>query len=75
MSPLTPAELRQRAVSLSLIWGDGPEDRRVASELLAALANWDPVLLWRASLGDAGHGPSGRDLLFAALEAAAAARS
>jgi len=43
---VAPAELRQRAVELEAdLWRDAAEDRRGAAELLAAFADYDPVLL------------------------------
>jgi hypothetical protein len=55
LSPLNPAELRQRAIKLKAdLWSDDAEDRRGAAELLAALADYDPAPLRRALLGEAG---------------------
>jgi hypothetical protein len=66
-----PSELRQRAVELEAdLWRDHPEDRRGAAELLAGLADYDPALLRRALLGEAGSGSAGRDLLANAIECA-----
>jgi hypothetical protein len=66
-----PAELRQRAISLEAdLWPDHAEDRRGAAELLAAFADYDPALLRRALLGEAGSGSAGRDLLADAIECA-----
>ncbi len=68
---MTPAELRQRAVELEAdLWRDHAEDRRGAAELLAGLADYDSALLRRASLGEAGSGAAGRDLLADAIECA-----
>ena len=68
---MTPAELRQRAIELEAdLWADQPEDRRGAAELLAAFADYDPALLRRALLGEAGSGSAGRDLLADAIECA-----
>jgi hypothetical protein len=65
------AELRQRAVELEDdLWPDHAEDRRGAAELLAGLVDYDPALLRRALLGDAGSGSAGRDLLADAIECA-----
>jgi hypothetical protein len=68
---MDPAELRQRAVELEAdLWPDYAEDRRGAAELLAGLADYDPALLRRALLGEAGSGAAGRDLLADAIECA-----
>jgi hypothetical protein len=68
---LDAAELRQRAVELAVdLWPDHPEDRRGAAELLAGLADWDPALLRRAMLGEAGSASAGGDLLADAIECA-----
>jgi len=69
--PLDPADLRQQAIQLQAdLWPDRAEDRRSAAELLAAFARYDPALLRRALLGDAGSGSAGRDLLADAPECA-----
>jgi hypothetical protein len=69
--PVNPAELRQRAVELETdLWPDHAENRRGAAELLAGLADYDPALLRRALLGEAGSGSAGRDLLADAIECA-----
>jgi hypothetical protein len=69
--PVDPAELRERAVELEAdLWPDHAEDRRGADELLAAFADYDPALLRRALLGEAGSGSAGRDLLADAIECA-----
>jgi len=66
-----PAELRRRAVDLEAdLWPEHAEDRRGAAELLAAFADFDPALLRRAQLGEAGSGSAGRDLLADASECA-----
>jgi hypothetical protein len=66
-----PAELRQRAIDLEAdLWPGHAEDRRGAAELLAGLADYDPALLRRALLGEAGAGCAGRDLLADAIECA-----
>jgi hypothetical protein len=66
-----PAELRRRAVELEADpWPDHAEDRPGAAELLAAFADYDPVLLRRALLGEAGSGSAGVDLLADAIECA-----
>jgi hypothetical protein len=65
------SELRKRAVELEAdLWPDHAEDRRGAAELLASLANYDPVPLRRALLGEAGSGSAGRDLLADEVECA-----
>ena len=67
---MTPTELREYAVSILITAGNGPEERRAAAELLAALADWDPELLRRAAIGQTGDGNRGRDLLLEAVEVA-----
>ena len=68
---VSPAALRQRAIELEAgVWPNDTEDRRGAAELLAAFADYDPALLRRALLGDAGSGSAGRDLLADAIECA-----
>ncbi len=67
---MDPAELRQRAAELEAeLWADQPEDRRGAAELLAAFADYNPALLRRALLGEAGSS-AGRDLFADAIECA-----
>lgn len=71
LTPVDPAELRQRAIELEAgVWPKHSEDRRGAAELLAALADYDPGRLRDALLGDAGSGPAGRDLLLEAIACA-----
>jgi len=66
-----PAGLRIRAIELEAdLWPDHAEDRRGAAELLAGLADYDPAMLRRAQLGEAGSGSAGRDLLADAIECA-----
>ena len=58
------------------IWWRAPGRRSpqcgpvVARELLAAFPNYDPALLRRALLGEAGSGSAARDLLADAIECA-----
>ena len=52
------------------LWPDHTEDRRGATELLAAFADYDPAPLRRALLGEAGSGSTGRDLRADAIECA-----
>jgi len=52
--------LAARAIELEAdLWPDHAEDRRGAAELLAAFADYDPALLRRALLGEAGSGAAG----------------
>ena len=67
---MTPAELRGYAISILITTGNDPEERRASTELLAALADWDPELLGRAAIGETGDGNKGRDLLLDAVEIA-----
>lgn len=48
----------------------GDEDEQGAAATLAALAEWDPALLRRALLGEAGDANHGGELLRAAVEIA-----
>jgi hypothetical protein len=71
LGPVDPAELRERAIELEAdLWPDHSEDRRGAAELLAGLADYDPALLRRALLGEAGSGSGGQALLADAIECA-----
>lgn len=73
MCGVNPSELRQRAVELE---GEvrrddlGPEDDEGAAALLAALAEWNPVVLRRAMIGETGDGNRGESLLRRAVEIA-----
>jgi len=70
IATMTPQELRDYAMGLLVTLGNGPDERRGAAELLAALADWNPELLRRAAIGETGDGNAPRELLLEAVEIA-----
>ena len=68
--PARATPTRHRARSRPMARPRRRPTRRGAAELLAGLADYDPALLRRALLGEAGSGAAGRDLLADAIECA-----